>query len=58
MRIIIYRVVADQGPYVSAWRLTKAECKALIKWLQNDAQARMFFGTNYHIEMADLQFKN
>lgn len=58
MKITIYRVVADQGPYISAWRTSRKVCKDLIEFLKTDWEASHFFGTNYHIEMADLQIDN
>jgi len=50
--IFIYRVVdANGGPFVSAWRLTKGECKKIIKNLANDP---IFGGNQYIIETSSM----
>lgn len=49
--IIIYRVVAESGPYVSNWVLEKKQAQQIMK----DVAINPIFGGNtYHIEESTL----
>ena len=48
---VIYRVVGETGPYVSAWVLSKYEAKRMLKELQEDV---IFGEDKYHIEESSL----
>ena len=54
---IIYRIVADQGPYVSKWFTSKSKCRKLLQRLQTDKGLQIFFGEDFHIEEAELDME-
>lgn len=50
--IVIYRVVAEQGFYVSHWVTEKKEAKEIMENVKNNI---IFGGGTYHIEEATLR---
>ena len=50
--MIIYRVVAKQGPFVSKWVTTLAKAKKIKKNVENSI---IFGGDEYIIEKAELE---
>ena len=52
MKIKIYRVVAQDGPYVSTWHTSRKACNALIRSIK---QERFWFlGDDLKIEWTEL----
>jgi hypothetical protein len=49
--VIIYRVVANSGPYVSNWVLEKKQAKEIMEKV---AVSPIFGGNTYHIEESTL----
>lgn len=50
--MIIYRVIAKQGPFVSKWVTTLAEAKKIKKGVENSI---IFGGDEYIIEKSELK---
>ena len=49
--VIIYRVVAENGPYVSNWMVEKKQAQKLMAKV---AENPIFGGDNYYIEESTL----
>jgi len=48
---IIYRVVGETGPFVSAWVTTKKQAKEIMDNLKDNP---IFGGDKYHIEESSI----
>lgn len=53
-RILIYRVAAKQGPFVTPYFLTKKACQQQLKKIQNDDLTCRMFGPEFEIQMNEL----
>ena len=53
-RILIYRVVAKKGPFVSPYYFNKKDAQRHLDRLLKDEAAKMFFGTEYEIQTNEL----
>lgn len=54
--MIIYRVVAVNGPFVSKWFATRKACIDVIKNIKNNEVSKFMFGSEFKIEKSELSY--